>query len=59
MIRIKVEYDKYNRVFKLVDKEFGSALVDGAVYEIPIAFMIDGDESDDVFATVSVPLAHA
>ena len=34
MIRIKVEYDAYNRTFKLVDKEFGSILEDGAVYEL-------------------------
>jgi hypothetical protein len=30
MVRIKVEYDKYNRTFKLLDREFGSVLEDGA-----------------------------
>jgi hypothetical protein len=34
MIRIKVEYDAYNRTFKLVDKKFGSILEDGAIYEL-------------------------
>ena len=34
MVRIRVEYDAYNRTFKLVDREFGSILEDGAVYEL-------------------------
>ena len=34
MIRIRVEYDAYNRMFKLTDREFGSVLEDGAVFEL-------------------------
>ena len=36
MIRIRVEYDAYNRKFKLLDREFGSMLDDGAVYELSV-----------------------
>ena len=31
MVRIKVEYDAYNRTFKLVDRELASALEDGGI----------------------------
>ena len=34
MVRIRVEYDKYTRAFKLLDREFGSVLEDGAQYEL-------------------------
>ena len=34
MVRIRVEYDKYTRSFKLLDREFGSVLEDGAQYEL-------------------------
>jgi hypothetical protein len=44
MIRIKVEYDAYHRTFKLVDREFGSALQDGALYELEVPLNI-GDLS--------------
>jgi hypothetical protein len=30
MVRINVEFDKYNRGFKLLDREFGFVLKDGA-----------------------------
>ena len=34
MVKIKVEYDKYTRAFKLMDREFGSVLEDGTQYEL-------------------------
>jgi len=37
MIRIRIQYDKYNRTFKLLDNEFGSLLDDGEVYELPVS----------------------
>ena len=37
MIRIRIQYDKYNRMFKLVDSEFGQLLADGDVYELPVS----------------------
>jgi hypothetical protein len=32
MVLIKVQYDAYNRQFKLVDREFASKLEDGETY---------------------------
>lgn len=48
MIRIKVEYDKYNRTFKLLDREFGSVLEDGAEYElvVPMPTGLEVEESE-------------
>jgi hypothetical protein len=48
MLRIRIEYDAYDRKFKLIDREFGSMLDDGAVYElsIPAVSALD-DGSDD------------
>ena len=48
MLRIRVEYDAYDRKFKLIDREFGSMLDDGAVYQLsipPVSALDDG--SDD------------
>jgi len=41
MVRIKVEYDKYNRAFKLLDREFGSVLEDGAQYELIVPLVLE------------------
>ena len=62
MVRIKVEYDRYNRVFKLLDREFGSVLEDGAQYELafplPTDIAIGGGEEPVVWIKAS-ELAHA
>ena len=34
MIRIKLEYDKYNRSFKLLDRELGAILDEGIAYDL-------------------------
>jgi len=59
MIRIKVEYDKYNRTFKLQDREFGSVLEDGVVYELVVPLRSEGLEEEDSVAPMVVPLVHA
>jgi hypothetical protein len=60
MIRVRVEYDGYNRSFKLIDREFGSVLQDGAVYELTLPFMLEGpDEEAELIAVELGPLAHA
>ncbi len=41
MVRIKVEYDKYNRAFKLLDRDFGSVLEDGAQYELAVPLNLE------------------
>jgi hypothetical protein len=60
MVRIKVEYDKYNRAFKLLDRDFGSVLEDGAQYElvVPLPFEIANDEETTVCVNAS-QIAHA
>jgi hypothetical protein len=59
MIRIKVEYDAYNRTFKLVDREIASALIDGEVYELEVPLNIGDVPGADEFVAIGAPLAHA
>jgi len=59
MIRIKVEYDAYNRTFTLLDREFGSALEDGGIYELEVPLNVPDLPGDDVFALIGPPIAHA
>ena len=63
MVRIKVEYDKYNRAFKLLDRDFGSVLEDGAQYELIVPLMLeianDEDTADAAVCISASQLAHA
>ena len=52
MIRIRVEYDGYNRNFKLIDREFGSVLDDGAVYQLSVPISLVALEQDDEFVCI-------
>lgn len=58
MIRIKVEYDKYNRAFKLLDREIGSVLEDGAQYTLVVPLVLEDDEEATMCVNGS-QLAHA
>ena len=58
MIRIDVEYDAYNRTFKLLDREFGSILEDGALYELKVPFVVAVVSEDEEFA-LGASLGHA
>jgi hypothetical protein len=59
MIRIKVEYDAYNRMFKLRDREFGSVLEDGVVYELVMPIRAEGLNEEDNVASIGCVLAPA
>jgi hypothetical protein len=60
MIRVRVEYDAYNRAFKLIDREFGSILEDGAVYELKLPLMLDAPDGEETLIALEFgPLAHA
>ena len=60
MIRVRLEYDAYNRVFKLIDREFGSVLQDGALYELKLPLMLEEpDGEENLIALELGPLAHA
>ena len=60
MVRIRVEYDKYNRAFKLLDREFGAVLEDGAQYELVVSVPceVENDEEAAIWIKAS-QLAHA
>jgi hypothetical protein len=59
MIRVRLEYNAYNRTFKLIDREFGSILEDGAVYLLTVPFT-EGFEREEELISVEIgPLAHA
>jgi hypothetical protein len=57
MVRIRVEYDKYTRAFKLVDQEFGSVLEDGAQYELVLP--VEDEVEEAVICIRASQLAHA
>ena len=59
MVRIKVEYDAYNRTFKLVDREYGSALEDRGLYELEVPLFIRDLPESEEFIVIGMPLAHA
>jgi hypothetical protein len=61
MIRIQIVYDKYNRMFRLLDKDIASVLEDGEVYEVEVPIELEGcqEGGDDDIAISCVPLAHA
>ena len=60
MIRIKVEYDKYTRSFKLIDREFGSVLEDGVQYNLVLPLEFENSNEEDAAVCISASrLAHA
>jgi hypothetical protein len=58
-MRIKVEYDKYNRNFKLVNKEFGPLLDDGAMYELLVPVVVQKPEEEESGVFDIDAIAHA
>ena len=60
MIRIRVEYDAYERKFKLLDSEFGQVLDDGAVYQLSVPIsMVGFEQGDDLVCIDCVTVAQA
>jgi hypothetical protein len=60
MIRMRIEYDAYNRTFKLVDREFGSILKDGTVYQLTLPLMLEEPDAEESLIAVELgPVAHA
>ena len=60
MFRIRLEYDAYDRKFKLTDREFGSILDDGAVYELSIPLAVNAlDDGCDEFVCISARVGQA
>lgn len=60
MIRVRLEYDAYNRRFTLIDPELGSILQHGGVYELTLPFTIKGPDGEEELIALDLgPLAHA
>ena len=57
MVRIKVEYDKCSRAFKLLDREYGSVLEDGTQYELVLP--LDDEVEEAGLCIRASQLAHA
>jgi len=55
---IKVQYDAFNRTFKLVDSEFRTLLEGDAVYDLMIPLISENDEQEFV-VTAETFVAHA
>jgi hypothetical protein len=54
MVLIRVQYDAYNRLFKLIDGELTHALEDGETY-----LLIADLSSEDLSLTLGVPSSSA
>jgi hypothetical protein len=59
MIYIKVQYDAYNRTFKLVDKSLGRILEDEGLYDLAIPFILEDAADQDCFTSIDATMAHA
>jgi hypothetical protein len=47
MMVIKIQYDAFNRTFKLIDSEYRTLLEGDALYDLAIPLM--SEDSDEVF----------
>jgi len=56
---IKVQYDAYNRTFKLVDPEFRTLLEDAAIYDLAIPLMFEEAAGEDLLSVGEISIAHA
>ena len=55
MIHIKVQYDAYNRTFKLVDKDLNALFEDYGLYDLGIQFPCGEPEEVDDFTSPVAP----
>ncbi|HYR41592.1 MAG TPA: hypothetical protein VER98_01095 [Terriglobia bacterium] len=59
MIYVKIQYDAYNRTFKLVDTGMGTLLEHYALYDLAIPFILEDAEEKDSFTSIEPTMAHA
>jgi hypothetical protein len=60
LLVLRLEYEAYNRAFKLIDREFVSILEDGAVYELKLPLMLEEPDGEETLIALEFgPLAHA
>jgi hypothetical protein len=58
MIYMRVQYDAYNRIFTVIDRDMAGLLEDGAIYDLAIPVVIH-DEEQDCFSSIEPTIAHA
>lgn len=57
---IKVQYDAYNRTFKLIDQEFRTLLEGDGVYDLDVPLMLEDAGIEDFISLSGVfSVAHA
>jgi len=59
MIRIKVQYDAFNRTFKLIDQEYKTILEGDALYDLNVPLTYEEADVIEVNPSTSVSIAHA
>jgi len=59
MIHVKVQYDAYNRTFKLIDQGLGTLLEDYGLYDLAIPFILEEAEEQGGFISMEPTMAHA
>ena len=59
MIYVKVQYDAYNRTFKLVDRDLGRLLEDYGLYDLALPFILEDSKEQDAFISIEPAMAHA
>jgi hypothetical protein len=59
MIRIKVQYDAFNRTFKLVDQEYKTILEGDALYDLNVPLTYEEADVIDFIPSTGVSVAHA
>jgi hypothetical protein len=55
---VKVQYDAFNRTFRLVDSEFKTLLEGDALYDLAIPLMFE-DADEEFFLPANTLVAHA
>jgi len=56
---IKVQYDAYSRVFKLVDPEFRTILEGDGLYDLAIPLTLEDAGVEDLIPAGATQIAHA
>jgi hypothetical protein len=59
MIHIKLQYDAYNRSFKLIEEGSGSLLQDFAMYDLAVPCTVEEFPDEDGCRLIQLPIAHA
>jgi len=59
MIRIKVQYDAFNRTFKLIDQEFKTLLEGDGIYDLNVPFIFEEADVEDFLSAASTAIGHA